>query len=526
MKLKKILCLLLVACFAVAMLAACGNEEPVASSGSGATASSSNSEAGGGFDEDPAEINVIWWHMNVIPSDMELVSETLSEYTLEKINVKVNLNIMDAGTYIQQAPLMVSSNEKVDLMCTFPAAAPHFSSMTAQGQLMPLNDLLDEYGTGIAETLPNAAFLEATTIDGQIYGVPPAANKVTDLYWYCRADELAALGFDVADLATVDDIEEVLYAVKEQMPNMTPLDGNAKTSNLMYVGMDPIDQIYFDVLGEQTAFVAAVPYTADGTTDYEVVNYYATDEFRGAVERLRTWYNDGLINKDLATKDEATDPLTDPNSFSAIVAGNSSRVGQLQAGLGGTELASVKLQGGAVATGQLIQMTWAVPVSATEPEAAMKFMNLMYTDEYVLNMMDYGIEGTHYVKNADGTISFMDGQDQSNSGFYTGSTAFVGNTFLAYPLEGNDPNTNEIMRTEMENAVYSPLVGFSFNLSDMQDIFTVISPLTESEYRPGLVCGSAPDGTLDELLEKLDAAGVDEYLAEAQAQLDAWLASK
>lgn len=40
------------------------------------------------------------------------------------------------------------------------------------------------------------------------------------------------------------------------------------------------------------------------------------------------------------------------------------------------------------------------------PEAAMKFLNLTYTDADVINLLIYGIEGRDYVKNDDGTVSY------------------------------------------------------------------------------------------------------------------------
>ena len=39
----------------------------------------------------------------------------------------------------------------------------------------------------------------------------------------------------------------------------------------------------------------------------------------------------------------------------------------------------------------------------------MKFLNLLYTNAEVINLIDWGIEGVHYVKNEDGTIRYPDG---------------------------------------------------------------------------------------------------------------------
>lgn len=44
---------------------------------------------------------------------------------------------------------------------------------------------------------------------------------------------------------------------------------------------------------------------------------------------------------------------------------------------------------------------WVVPKTSTNPEAAMKFLELMYTDEDIINLLAIGIEGRDYVVSAD-----------------------------------------------------------------------------------------------------------------------------
>lgn len=44
---------------------------------------------------------------------------------------------------------------------------------------------------------------------------------------------------------------------------------------------------------------------------------------------------------------------------------------------------------------------WVVPKTSTNPEAAMKFLELMYTDEDIIDLLAIGIEGRDYVVSAD-----------------------------------------------------------------------------------------------------------------------------
>lgn len=43
-------------------------------------------------------------------------------------------------------------------------------------------------------------------------------------------------------------------------------------------------------------------------------------------------------------------------------------------------------------------VSWMISSTTDVPEAAMKFLNLTYTDADVINLLIYGIEGRDYVK--------------------------------------------------------------------------------------------------------------------------------
>lgn len=50
-----------------------------------------------------------------------------------------------------------------------------------------------------------------------------------------------------------------------------------------------------------------------------------------------------------------------------------------------------------IRTGSLTKFVWTIPNSAKEPEAAMAFLNLMFTDKDLSNILTWGIEGRDYV---------------------------------------------------------------------------------------------------------------------------------
>ena len=84
-----------------------------------------------------------------------------------------------------------------------------------------------------------------------------------------------------------------------------------------------------------------------------------------------------------------------------------------------------------------------IPVTAKEPEAAMKFLNMMYTDERIVNLLNYGIENEDYIVDEDGRFSYPEGKDMNSVGYYNGYTWLFGNQFLAGVRDNEDADIRE-----------------------------------------------------------------------------------
>lgn len=529
---KKLIATLLTVAMTVTFLTGCGSgikEEGNEIKEEGTETGEVNSETteeseGDGEVEDVSEITISYWSTASLPEEKDLVEKAINEITEKEIGVKVNLNIMDAGSYIPNGGMVngVTNGEDFDLVLTAPALSGHFSVMTDNGMLIPIDDLLKEYAPDLLATVPQE-YLDATTINGVVYAVPSYSNKVKNAYWACRKSVLEEAGIDITQISNIQDVEEALVKIKETYPDMNALSGSATTLNLTYAGFSlgyGSDFSDYDTLGDYTAVAAAVYYDDDTLT---AVSRYETDQFIADKDILKKWYDMGLIDKDVATDTTAVNVLEEKLNAASIIG-----ISNLPSNLGkADEVDYVKLADGTIQTSGLLQFTWAIPVSCDEPEATAKFMNLLYSDERIVNLIIYGVEGIHYEWKDDGTIGFLEGMTEETSGYYLGKImSLIGNGFLAYPWEGSDPNTSKLEQEAMDNAVYSPLIGFSMDTSEVSDIYAQLCAIANTEYGPALFCGSAPDGYYEEFLDKMYKAGLQEYLDEANKQIQAWLAEK
>ena len=77
-----------------------------------------------------------------------------------------------------------------------------------------------------------------------------------------------------------------------------------------------------------------------------------------------------------------------------------------------------------------------------------------------------------------------------------------------------------------DNAKVSDVIAFHFDNSKVLEIETAISEVIKQRFTP-IECGFVDfDSNYQDAVDQLKAAGIDEYVAEVQRQLDEYLASK
>lgn len=455
------------------------------------------------------------------PADMDKVQKAINEITVPEINVEVELKAVSIGSYPEQVNLAITGGEEMDLFCTIPMGSAHFNVMSAQNQLMPLNDLLEEYGTGIKEAVGDK-FLKGTTIEGNTYSVTSVYGKATKIFCAMRTDILEETGLkEAAEKATtVSELEKIYEQVYAKNPQMSMITGSSggNVLNLPGIFMNEdkfTDMELFDDLGDATGLLAGAKYN----DPEKVVSYYEQEEVKETYAKVNDWYEKGWVYKDSATTTETCQEIVKQgNAFSYFFAGEvDAKTAQKNAA--GYDMTLIDIATNPVQTGSIRKFTWAIPVTSKHPEAAMKFLNMTYTDERIINLLNYGIEDTHYITNEDGTINFADGLDAGNSGWGLTMSFLFGNQLLAKVWEGNELDIREKTKELNETAEISPLLGFSF---DNANVSNEVAALTNviAQYRPMLQSGVAQEKTYDEFIGALKAAGLDNYIAEMQKQLD------
>src|SRR5699024_5151278 len=174
----------------------------------------------------------------------------------------------------------------------------------------------------------------------------------------------------------------------------------------------------------------------------------------------------------------------------------------------------------------------AINARTEHPEKCVELLNLVNTDAYLRNLLNYGIEGTHWEKleltdeekeeaegiyDADFKVEFTD-QRENYSVTYWG----IGGLFNTYVMSTDPVDKWEVFREFNAEAVDAPSWGFDF---DPTNVSTEVSGFgnVKSEFAASLFTGSVdPEETLENLNTKLEAAGIDKVIEEMQKQIDEW----
>jgi putative aldouronate transport system substrate-binding protein len=167
--------------------------------------------------------------------------------------------------------------------------------------------------------------------------------------------------------------------------------------------------------------------------------------------------------------------------------------------------------------------TMAVSANCENPGRAMAFINLLNTNEELLNLICHGEEGIDW-NWVDKEQKLIEATEYACPGNYA---FLVGNGFIEYYMDpamlGAWEETAEINAT----ADGSSILGFTFNAEPVSGELANMNALIDEQV-DRILTGMVPD--VDAALAKLNAdlyaAGLQTVLDEMQAQVDAWAATK
>ena len=449
------------------------------------------------------------------PAGTERIQDAMNEILREKLGLEVELMILDFTTYRQDVQLILANNdEQIDW---FGGNCLGYTSCVNNGFCydMEEDNLIQNYGPGICELI-SEAYRDACKFDGKLTGIPP----MKDIAINCGAmmigkEYLDAIGYEYVEdenqevQTTWEEIENIFTQLHEKFPDkyVFAVGGNQFGQGSI---VDNIGNDWFGVL-------------LDPTKDREVVNLFESDEWNEMVERMYKWNQElGFMSADALTDTTSISAKCKSGQYMAMLSQAKPGYKSQISGECGREMIVFILGQPIVKSSGVSNVITCLNQASPDPIAAMQFMNEMYTDAELSTLLVWGQEGTDYVFTEDGHITFPDGVDAQNAEWYHTMNWELPNQYLT-PCWVGDPLDLGAKTMEFNNSAPQSLaMGFTFDNTQFVAEYTALQGVYD-EYANQLLYGflDPVEGTA-EFNEKLRAAGLDEYIAEKQRQLDAW----
>lgn len=491
-KKRKSFSLLLVSLMALALVvSACG--------GNGNSATNNSSAGGNGKGEAP--VNLIWYTIGTPQKDVDRVMEEVSKYTQEKINATITMKMVDWGDYQQKMQVNVASGEPMDILFTS-AGGFDYVQNARKGAFMELDDLLEQYGKELKDTI-DPAFLEGSKVDGHNYGIPANKELPQQEVWRFNKGLVDKYNLDITNVRSLDSIEPLLKTIKENEPTITTF---AMDKN--YVPYVPYDYVI-------TNLPLAVKLD---TTDYKIVNILETPEMKEALSTMRKYYQAGYVAPEAATTGSTSDLMTSGQWFMDRAQTQPS-ADNLWSASYGYPVVSTQASDAIITNTSVQGSIMAISANSEYPEKAMEFLNLLNTDPVLRNMVDSGIEGVHYKKLDDTHY-----ENLAESKNYDMPSYSLGNNMLLYLNPSDADDKWEQFKQFNAEGVNSPILSFNFDSTKVATQMAAVQNVKE-QFWSSLMTGTVdPESYLPKAIEKFKEAGLDQVMAEAQTQLDAWRA--
>lgn len=453
--------------------------------------------------KDTYEIN--WYIMADTLKDTASVEAKVNEYLKDKMNATLKIHGIETSQYGPKMNAMISANEYFDIAFCSHWMLDYRTSATNNAWL-PLDDYMEKYMPKTVSQL-GKDIINNARVNGKVYAIPALKEFAESRGWMYRKDIADKYNINMNQIKSLDQLEPVLEQIKANEPNIQyPIDWSGDRTPIELAGIDRLS-------GEIGIFYDKYP--------GRVMNVVETPEFVEACKTAYRFYEKGLIKKDVLTANDFSQRLKDGKIFCYI---DFLKPGKAQETarnfnfpLAQAEVTPVMELNGA-GTGSMM----AISNTSRNPARAMRFLELLNTDKYLNNLINYGIEGKHYKKIDENTIEIKPNTPYT----LQGSQWMTGNVFLNYLTKGEDPNKMQQLSDFNRNAKRPQHYGFLFDPKPIQKELTACGVVTQ-EYRPQPILGGVdPEPVIEEYRLKLKEAGIDKVVKELQRQYSAFLAKK
>lgn len=423
------------------------------------------------------------------------------------IEATLKLKMIDNASFTEKMRLMSSSGENYDLALTSSWLNPIDDNVN-RGGFMELNELIDKYGSAIKEKVDERAW-EAAEYNGKIMAIPSQNAYATTKSYVFKKDLVDKYNIDYKNIHTLEELESFLKVVKENEPGITPAfaSQNRDIPGSENPDLTPVcSGLGWDEVNQKLVYKYEDPVTLE---KYRKVNEY---------------YKKGYIAKDAAIKSDYMSEVKTGKYGVISNPGIYTEDGSKSTNAYGYDCVESYISTTYMTTSSFQSTMTAVNSGSKNPELAMQILNLVWENPKLSNLLAYGIEGENYtvVDNSNPDmpeVSVKSGSEQT----WGISHNYIGPLFDQWGSEWNSREAIENIMKTNHDAKTSGLYGFRLDKEPIKTKLVQISSII-TEVNQVFYTGSMSnfDEYVNEVNQRLKAAGIEDVYKEVQGQIDAW----
>lgn len=507
-----------------------GTEAAKEESGTGQAAAEETLE-GSLVSKEPKEFTV-FLNFNNMPFDS---SWQVWQEAAKRTNVSLKGTISLSNSNEEEAfNLMMSSGNLADIIGYVDASS--LEKLGRDGGMIPLNDLIKEHAPNIQKVLDEDARFRQTaySLDGNIYQIPKNQELKAAEFWWIRQDWLDKLNLKAP--TTVDELHDVLYAFRNEDPN-----GNGLKDEIPLfdrAGWKQPDE-YLYLWDTSLEF-----YPRDGQMKYEPLE----ENFKTGVTNMIKWYQEGLIDPEIFTRGASSrDTLLggDVGGCTHDWVSTANYNSTLQETIPGFQMVAIAPpadQNGVVKerVSRYPGVGWGISSQCKDPVTVIKFMDYFFTEEGS-DLMNWGIEGDTFTRDADGSKHFTDKVLQSEL-TPIGYLRSIGAQYRIGMCQDRDYEYATMKEDGIEaNKLYNghdewfddslppyldgkmALKYTSDDETEYKNIMASIKPYVDEKFQSWILGVNDFDSEYDSFIKELKARGIDRALEINQKAYETFL---
>jgi putative aldouronate transport system substrate-binding protein len=465
-------------------------------------------------------VTLRWIYGGQPPEDLQTVQDALNVILKERINAEIIMESTDWGAFDQKMALINAGNEAYDIAYVASWINNYFSNVDNE-YLAPLDDLLLEHAPGLWDSMPETTW-NAARVRGSIYGVINQQIFPRPQGFTMRRDYMEQLGLTetVDGITTYDQLGELLKTIKDYIDS-------GEDPNLEYAAPGA-----WVTIGKwDNENLAGLAVHGDDYEHRQAVIFSQTDDYRKICETTYGWRQAGYLAPDQFQGDEARSNMR-AGKYVMYIGGTIKPGGEVEnEALHGFPFRDHIIYNPILTTPAVTATLTGISSNSPNPERAMMFLELMNTDKAIYNLFCKGIQGTHW-EWEDETIELIRPAAPATSWAevaYNPNTDWqFGNQFNAYIIDRAQVGVWEATYRLNNETPPSPLLGFTFDLANIQTEAAALSDISTQYGEPlvsGFVDPDDPERGVAALQQRERDAGIERILAECQRQIDEWAAT-